>query len=98
MVMPQYVTSVVGLVVKAKAKAGSAWKAALKAHRITDEESKSAKVSPIHKLKPIADAGIPILHVVGAADKVVPVDENSEIIEKRYKELGGNIHVISKPE
>lgn len=83
---------------KGKGKGGgSAWKAALKAHRITDEESKSAKVSPIHKLKPIANAGIPILHVVGAADKVVPVDENSEIIEKKYKELGGNIHVISKP-
>ena len=30
-------------------------------------------------------------------DKVVPVDENSEIIEKKYKALGGNIKVISKP-
>ena len=54
-------------------------------------------MSPIYKLKPIADAGIPILHVVGAADKVVPVNENNEIIEKKYKELGGSIHVISKP-
>ncbi|MCH2026161.1 MAG: hypothetical protein MK172_10500, partial [Verrucomicrobiales bacterium] len=43
------------------------------------------------------EARIPILHVVGAADKVVPVEENSAIIEKRYRELGGTIKVISKP-
>ena len=76
---------------------GGAWKSALKAHGITDEESARAKVSPIHKLKPLAEARVPILHVVGAADKVVPVDENSDIIEKRYRDLGGNIKVISKP-
>ena len=76
---------------------GGTWKSALKAHGITDEESVRAEVSPIHKLKPIAEAGVPILHVVGAADKVVPVEENSAIIEKRYRELGGTIKVISKP-
>ena len=76
---------------------GSVWESALKAYGITDEESKTARVSPIYKLKPIADAKIPILHVVGAVDKVVPVEENSDIIEKRYKELGGDIEVISKP-
>ena len=69
----------------------------MRAYGITDEESKTARVSPIYKLKPIADAKIPILHVVGAVDKVVPVEENSDIIEKRYKELGGDIEVISKP-
>lgn len=69
----------------------------LKAYGITDEESKTVRISPIYGLKPIADAKIPILHVVGAADKVVPVEENSDIIEKRYKELGGDIEVISKP-
>jgi pimeloyl-ACP methyl ester carboxylesterase len=45
----------------------------------------------------LAKAGIPILHIVGDADKVVPVEENSDIIEQRYKALGGNIQVIHKP-
>ena len=53
--------------------------------------------NPVDQLKPLADAKIPILHVVGAADVVVPVEENSAIIEARYKALGGSIKVISKP-
>ena len=53
--------------------------------------------NPIDQLKPLAEANIPILHVVGDADDVVPVEENSAIIEARYKALGGSIQVISKP-
>ena len=48
-------------------------------------------------LKPLADAGIPILHLCGDADEVVPADENTMIVEKRYRELGGHIEVIYKP-
>ena len=39
---------------------------------------------------------IPILHVVGDADSIVPVSENSDLVESRYRELGGNIEVIRK--
>jgi pimeloyl-ACP methyl ester carboxylesterase len=45
----------------------------------------------------LAKAKIPLLHVVGDADDVVPVPENTEVIETRYKALGGNIQVIHKP-
>ena len=83
---------------KGKGKGGgSAWKGALKAHGITEEESVKAPVSPVHKLGPIAEAKIPLLHVVGAADTVVPVEENSAVIVERYRKLGGEIKVISKP-
>lgn len=44
-----------------------------------------------------APAGIPLLHVVGDDDKVVPVAENTAILEKRYRALGGSIEVIHKP-
>ena len=53
--------------------------------------------NPIDTLKPIAQARIPLVHVVGDADDVVPVSENTAIVEKRYKELGGEILVIHKP-
>ena len=69
----------------------------LKAHGITEEESVKAPVSPVHKLGPLAKAKIPLLHVVGAADTVVPVEENSAVIVERYRKLGGDIKVISKP-
>lgn len=48
-------------------------------------------------LKPVADAKIPVLHVVGAADQVVPPEYNTFVLERRYRELGGEIEVIVKP-
>ena len=38
-----------------------------------------------------------MLHVVGDADEVVPVDENTAIFESKIKVAGGNIQVIHKP-
>ncbi len=34
--------------------------------------------------------------VVGDADDVVPLEENTAIVERRYKALGGSIQVIIK--
>lgn len=48
-------------------------------------------------LKPVAAAKIPVLHVVGAADQVVPPEYNTFVLERRYRELGGEIEVIVKP-
>jgi len=46
-----------------------------------------SKGNPIDKLKLIAAAKIPILHVIGDADTVVPLSENSDLIESRYRRL-----------
>lgn len=73
------------------------WKRALEAYGISEAQLADFKGSPIDRLEPIAKAKIPILHVVGAADTVVPVAENSAVVEQRYKALGGSIEVISKP-
>ena len=73
------------------------WKQCLAAYGFSEAEALAYKGNPIDQLAPLAKAGIPILHVVGDADKVVPVEENSDIIEQRYKTLGGNIQVIHKP-
>jgi hypothetical protein len=40
---------------------------------------------------------VPLIHVVGDADPVVPVAENTAILEMRYRKLGGSIKVIHKP-
>ena len=83
---------------KGKGKGGGgAWQACLKAYGVSEEQALKFPGNPIDNLKPLAEAKIPILHVVGAADVVVPVEENSAIIEERYKKLGGAITVISKP-
>ena len=76
---------------------GGDWKHCKKVYGLTEEEALAYKKNPIDNLKPIAEAKIPIIHVCGAADKVVPMAENTGIIEKRYKKLGGVIKVIAKP-
>ena len=72
------------------------WKQCLSAYGLTEKEAMNFKGNPIDQLKPIAHAKIPILHVIGDTDQVVPVTENSDIIESRYRRLGGNITVIRK--
>ena len=73
------------------------WKRLLEAYELTEEEAMAFEKNPIDGLKPLAEAKVPLLHVVGDADKVVPVEENTAILEKRYQTLGGSIEVIHKP-
>ncbi|MEQ8554133.1 MAG: GDSL-type esterase/lipase family protein [Cyclobacteriaceae bacterium] len=55
------------------------------------------KGNPIDLAEKIAKTGIPMLHIVGDADEVVPVAENTTIFEERVKAAGGKIQVIHKP-
>lgn len=79
-----------------KGSAGD-WQRALQAHGITDADAAEFTGNPIDGLEPLAKAGVPLLHIVGDADDVVPVAENTAILEQRYRELGGTITVIHKP-
>lgn len=72
------------------------WEGCLKAYGLTEDEAMSYEGIPLNNLAPLAKAGIPIIHVVGDADDVVPVAENTAIAEARYKELGGLFEVIHK--
>jgi pimeloyl-ACP methyl ester carboxylesterase len=53
--------------------------------------------NPVDVLKPLARARVALIHVVGDADDVVPVPENTTVVEDRYRRLGGQIQVIHKP-
>jgi pimeloyl-ACP methyl ester carboxylesterase len=79
-----------------KGSAGD-WQRCLQAYGLTEEQALRYDRNPIDQLEPLAKAGIPILHVVGAADDVVPVAENTAVIEQRYRVLGGAMEIISKP-
>jgi pimeloyl-ACP methyl ester carboxylesterase len=81
---------------KGKGSAGT-WKNCLKAYGLTEAEAMGFKGNPIDGLEVLAKAKVPIFHVIGEADTVVPVAENSDVIEKRYRALGGSIEVIRKP-
>jgi dipeptidyl aminopeptidase/acylaminoacyl peptidase len=40
---------------------------------------------------------VPILHIHGDADAVVPLEKNSQIVLDRYRALGGKIKLIVVP-
>jgi pimeloyl-ACP methyl ester carboxylesterase len=74
------------------------WDALIASYHFKDEaEALAYPNNPIDTLAPLAKAKIGLIHVVGDADDVVPTPENTAIIEERYKKLGGEIVVISKP-
>jgi pimeloyl-ACP methyl ester carboxylesterase/lysophospholipase L1-like esterase len=72
------------------------WKQHLAAYNLTEETVRDFRGLPVYNCRKLAEAGIPVLHVCGAADDVVPVEENTYILEKNYKEAGGDIKIIIK--
>ncbi len=82
-----------------KSKGSAAdWERLKKAYGFaTDEEALAFKGNPIDNLAPLAEHKVPLLHVCGEADKVVPYTENSLVVKERYEKLGGEIKVILKP-
>jgi predicted esterase len=62
----------------------------------TDEEAKAFRGHAVDDevLEILAKNSIPLYHVVGDADDVVPVAENTAIVERKYQKLGGEITVV----
>ena len=56
-----------------------------------------ANFNPIDCLAGLAAAGVPLLHLHGDCDKVVPLEENSGRLTKRYRELSGTIALMVVP-
>jgi lysophospholipase L1-like esterase len=73
------------------------WQNVLKAYNFkSDAEAIAYDKNPIDNLKPLAEARVPLLHVYGDADDVVPWDENTGVLAERYRKLGGSITLIPK--
>ncbi len=62
----------------------------------TDEDAKAFRGNAVDDelLEILATHKIPLYHVVGDTDDVVPVAENTAIVEKKYQALGGTITVV----
>ncbi len=74
------------------------WKRFLDAFEISGKSFQDAiAVSPISQARKIAEAGIPLIHVIGEADDVVPPSENTDPFEAEILKYGGEIKVIRKP-
>lgn len=74
------------------------WAKLIRCYEFKDEaEALAYPGNPIDTLKPLFDAKIALIYVVGDADNVVPPGENAAIAEDRYRKLGGTVEVIHKP-
>lgn len=80
--------------------AGSAqdWAIFKKDFGLEDEQSAILfEGNPLDLADSIAWQNVPMLHVVGEADRVVPVAENTDLFVARIRAAGGTIRVIRKP-
>ncbi len=56
-------------------------------------EEQLDKHNPVARLAPLAKAGVPIFHIHGDVDAVVPLKENSGEVARVYEKLGGKMEL-----
>jgi pimeloyl-ACP methyl ester carboxylesterase len=74
------------------------WEKCKAIYGLTEQQAVEYLGGPLDNLRPLAQARIPILCVCGAADTVVPMEENTNVLEERYRGLDGPIKVLAKPD
>ncbi len=50
-----------------------------------------AQHNPVDRVEPLAKAGVPVLHIHGDVDTVVPLETNSAELARRYRQFGGEM-------
>ncbi|MGE0536750.1 MAG: alpha/beta hydrolase family protein [Pirellulales bacterium] len=61
---------------------------------VDELRSQLARHNPPDRLQGLAKAGVPMFAIHGDADEVVPLEENSGLIAKRYAALGGKMDLV----
>jgi sialidase-1 len=72
------------------------WEKCLQTYQLSETTALDFAGIPIFTARKVAEAGIPALHVCGATDMVVPIEENSFLLEEHFKKAGGDIKIIVK--
>ena len=53
-----------------------------------------AQHNPVDRAGPLAAAKVPIFHIHGDQDRVVPLQDNSDLLATRYRASGGSAQVL----
>ena len=72
------------------------WQACLEAYHLNEQSALKFDGIPLNNAVKVAKANVPVIHVCGLADDVVPYAENTEILAKNFKDAGGKIELILK--
>ncbi len=74
------------------------WEALLRYYGFASEDEALAwKGNPLDQVETIVREGIPLVHVYGDADEMVPWDENTGAMIERVAALGGSMQACLKP-
>ena len=50
-----------------------------------------ARHNPVDRVEALAKAGVPVFHIHGDVDRVVPLESNSAELARRYRQFGGEM-------
>ncbi|QDU60781.1 Alpha/beta hydrolase family protein [Planctomycetes bacterium Pan216] len=70
------------------------WERCLAAHALSESEAKTTKRLPIERAKTIAEAKIPVMHIVSLNDVVVPPAENTDRVRQTLRDHGHDLELI----
>lgn len=73
------------------------WQRCLTVYGLSEAAAKEYPGHPVDHTGPLARGRVPLLHVCGDADEVVPFAENTRLFAERLRAQGGSIFVIAKP-
>ena len=76
----------------------AAWKQCLNAYGLTEQQAEQFKGLPIDHAQVIAEAKIPLLHIVSENDRVVPPEENTYLLRENLRKFGHDMEIISVAE
>ncbi|MHB8902845.1 MAG: alpha/beta hydrolase family protein, partial [Thermoguttaceae bacterium] len=60
-------------------------------------QSELSRHNPVDRLAPLAANRVPLFHLHGDQDVVVPLAPNSGLVASRYRELGGPVELVVVP-
>lgn len=96
---PELVARIAGIYTVCDLRSYPGLAKAAPAYRMTAAELEKhlPECNPIDRLAPLAKAKVPILHIHGDADALVPLEANSGELLKRYKAMGGSGELLVVP-
>ena len=92
---PQAVTCIAGIYPVCNLSSYPGLDQACAAYGLTSEELARSlgEHNPIERLAPLAKSKVPIFHIHGDVDTLVPLEPNSGEVARRYRELGGEMRL-----
>ena len=92
---PEKVNCIVGIYPVCNLASYPGLKRACGAYGLTESElaARLSEHNPVDRVEPLAKANVPVFHIHGDIDKVVPLADNSALLAKRYKAAGGSMQV-----